>query len=97
MLLKKQVMKWIYKMVATALIAGFGLSVTHASCTASICRAKGSLYDCHAVPDTPEWICRKPEPKPAETSAPAHAPEHHSGSSSTLPSIGSELSHDRGR
>ncbi len=74
-------MQKIKKWVGIALLSGCAVSVADASCTLTLCRAKGHGYDCHQVTDSPEWVCRQAEsaaaPAPASTPAPQPAQTHH--------------------
>ena len=76
MLLKKQLIRRFVKAIAVIYVASSGLSVADASCILSLCRAKGPNYDCHSVPDSPQWVCKEPTPEVHPEVEKAHENEH---------------------
>ena len=92
MFLLNGVKAWKTQIVALVILTGCGLSAVYATCTTSLCRAKGPGYDCHAVDDSPEWICRESKaaealqaaPKPAESTRSDGASKPSSGLTETL-------------
>ena len=69
-------MQKIKKWVGIVLIAGCSVSVADASCTLTLCRAKGHGYDCHQVTDSPEWVCRQAQSAAVPASTPAPQATH---------------------
>jgi hypothetical protein len=61
MTMKKGWMQGFGIPVGMVFLLMWGWSAAYASCITSICRERGYGYDCHAVDEAPEWVCRRPK------------------------------------